>query len=125
MEKRLVILEKNGKINTQNQISLFNNQFIKSNIINEKEEKIILNWIPKRLMSTELIFDTSRDGDTIDAFKNKCEGQCPRTSIGGGARWIQVPAISGNAGDNGRGRSEAKRNGVPRECIPSSDSLPR
>ena len=46
----------------------------------------------------------------------------PRTRVGGGARWIQVPAKAGNAEDNGRGRSGAKRNGVPREGIPSSDS---
>ena len=32
-------------------------------------------------MSTELIFDTSRDGDSIDAFKNKCEGKCPTLVI--------------------------------------------
>ena len=32
----------------------------------------------------------------------------PRTRVGGGARWIQVPALGGDAGDNGRGRSEAE-----------------
>ena len=34
----------------------------------------------------------------------------PRTRAGGGARWIQVPAC-GDAGDNGRGRSEAESSG--------------
>ena len=42
----------------------------------------------------------------------------PRTSIGGGARWIQVPATAGTQETmGGAGVSEA--NGVPRECIPS------
>ena len=45
----------------------------------------------------------------------------PRTSIGGGARWIQVPATAGTQETmGGAGVSEA--NGVPRECIPSYDS---
>ena len=35
----------------------------------------------------------------------------PRTRAGGGARWIQVPAC-GDAGDNGRGRSEAESFGI-------------
>lgn len=40
-----------------------------------------MNWIPKKIISTQLIFDTSRDGDSIDAFKNKCEGICPTLVI--------------------------------------------
>ena len=52
-----------------------------SNIINEEEQNIIMNWIPKKIISTKLIFDTSRDGDSIDAFKNKCEGICPTLVI--------------------------------------------
>ena len=32
-------------------------------------------------MSAELIFDTSRDGDTVNAFKNKCQGQSPTLII--------------------------------------------
>ena len=45
----------------------------------------------------------------------------PRTRVGGGARWIQVPAKAGTQETmGGAGRSEAT--GVPREGIPSSDS---
>ena len=40
----------------------------------------------------------------------------PRTSIGGGARWLAVHEV--DEPDSGRGRSGAKRNGVPRECLP-------
>ncbi|MBR4775280.1 MAG: M20/M25/M40 family metallo-hydrolase [Bacteroidales bacterium] len=38
----------------------------------------------------------------------------PRTSIGGGARWIQVP--EGDAGDNGRGRNERSEYSPPAAC---------
>ena len=43
--------------------------------------------------------------DRIDAGDTSLCGLVhPRTSVGGGARWIQVP--EGDEGDNGRGRSE-------------------
>ena len=43
----------------------------------------------------------------------------PRTRVGGGARWIQVPAKAGTQETmGGAGRSEATV--VPREGIPSS-----
>ncbi|MBR4775537.1 MAG: prephenate dehydrogenase/arogenate dehydrogenase family protein [Bacteroidales bacterium] len=45
------------------------------------------------------ILDKISGGDT-----STCGLVHPRTSVGGGARWIQVP--EGDAGDNGRGRSE-------------------
>ena len=38
----------------------------------------------------------------------------PRTSIGGGARWIQVP--EGDAGDNGKGRNERSECSPPAAC---------
>ena len=70
IEKRIKNLEeKNG------------NKIIKSNIINKNEEKIILNWIPTNFRFFELIFDTTRDGDSVDSFKNKCEGQSPTLVI--------------------------------------------
>ena len=47
----------------------------------------------------------------------------PRTRVGGGARWIQVPAQAGTQETmGGAGRSEAT--GVPREGLPTSDSTP-
>ena len=42
----------------------------------------------------------------------------PRTRVGGGARQIQVICVANDAGDGGRGRSGAKRNGVLREGTP-------
>ena len=41
----------------------------------------------------------------------------PRTRAGGGARRLAVR--SADEPDGGRGRNEAKRNGVPRACLPS------
>ena len=71
IEKRLISLEGNKK------------RIFQSNIMDEKEEQTIINWIPNanKLTSTELIFDTSRDGDTVNAFKNKCQGQSPTLII--------------------------------------------
>ena len=81
IEKRLSILEKKFENESNQIIKKVNSPILESNIINEEDKKIILNWIPKRLISTELIFDTSRDGDSIDSFKNKCEGKCPTLVI--------------------------------------------
>ena len=71
IEKRLISLEGNKK------------RIFQSNIMDEKEEQTIINWIPNanKLTSAELIFDTSRDGDTVNAFKNKCQGQAPTLII--------------------------------------------
>ena len=80
MNKRLIILEK-GLVNNEIQEIKNYNRFFKSNIINEHEEKLIKNWIQNRIESAELLFDTSRDSDTINAFKNKCEGQSPTLII--------------------------------------------
>ena len=55
--------------------------FKQSKIINRKDEELIINWLPKKYKFTNLIFCTSRDGDTIDAFKNKCENQSPTLVI--------------------------------------------
>ena len=81
IEKRLSILEKKFDNESNQIIEKKNSPILESNIINEEDKKKILNWIPNRLISTELIFDTSRDGDSIDSFKNKCEGKCPTLVI--------------------------------------------
>ena len=68
LEKRIEILEKRVKL-------------FFSNIINKNDEQVILNWIPNEVISAELIFDTYRDGDSIDSFKNRCEGKSPTLVI--------------------------------------------
>ena len=52
-----------------------------SNIINHKEEAIIKSWFNTKILSAELIYDTTKDGDSIEDFKNKCFGQFPTLFI--------------------------------------------
>ena len=52
-----------------------------SNIIKHKEEQIIKSWFNTKILSAELIYDTGRDGDSIEDFKNKCFGQFPTLVI--------------------------------------------
>ena len=80
----------------------------------EKEEELLkLDWnaLPQPVMvlggGSNLLFTGNYPGTVIHiAVGETPVGGLvhPRTSIGGGARWIQVP--EGDAGDNGRGRSE-------------------
>ena len=50
-------------------------------IIKNKEEKIIKSWFNTKILSAELIYDTTTDGDTINDFKKKCFGQFPTLII--------------------------------------------
>ena len=52
-----------------------------SNIINQKEEKIIKSWFNTKIQNAELIYDTKTDGDTISDFQKKCFGQFPTLLI--------------------------------------------
>ena len=58
-----------------------------SNIIKLKEEKVIKSWFNTKILSTELIYDTTTDGDSMEDFRKKCYGQFPtmiliRTDMG-------------------------------------------
>ena len=81
LEKRIAILENKFENSPNQSAKKINSKILKSNIINEEEKKIILNWIPSKLISIELLFYTDRDGDSIDSFKNKCEGKSPTLVI--------------------------------------------
>ena len=48
-----------------------------SNIIKQKEEKVIKSWFNTKILSAELIYDTTTDGDSIEDFEKKCYGQFP------------------------------------------------
>ena len=56
-------------------------QLFKSNIIDKKNERAIKKFVQGKLLSTELLYDSARDGDSIDAFKSKCYGQSPTLLI--------------------------------------------
>ena len=56
-------------------------EVFKSNIINRKEERAIKGLIQSKILSTELIFDTAKDGDTLEAFRKKCADVAPTLII--------------------------------------------
>ena len=63
-------------------ISFYNNKpSLNSNIVNQKEEEVIINFLPNKIISAKLIFDTNIDGDSIEAFQNKCHGKSPTLCI--------------------------------------------
>ena len=80
LEKRMQELE--SKIGEGKNIGALNEEIdddkiFNSNIIKHKEEQIIKTWFNTKILSAELLYDTSTDGDTIDDFKRKCFGQFP------------------------------------------------
>ena len=85
LEKRMKELE--SKIGEGRTIAHISEEFndsekiFTSNIINHKEEAIIKSWFNTKILSAELIYDTTNDGDSIDDFKNKCFGQFPTLFI--------------------------------------------
>ena len=80
LEKRLKELE--SKIGEGKNIAALNEEIdddkiFNSNIIKHKEEQIIKSWFNTKIISAELLYDTSIDGDSIEDFKKKCFGQNP------------------------------------------------
>ena len=55
----------------------YGKKMFESNIIDIKEEKLIYNWIKTKIISTELIFDTHKDGDSAAAFKKNVKEYAP------------------------------------------------
>jgi len=80
LEKRMKDLE--SKISEGKNIGIISEEIdddkiFNSNIIKHKEEQVIKTWFNTKILSTELLFDTNVDGDSIEDFKNKCVGQFP------------------------------------------------
>ena len=80
LEKRMKELE--SKIGEGKNIIALNEEIdddkiFNSNIIKHKEEQIIKSWFNTKIISAELLYDTSIDGDSIEDFKKKCFGQNP------------------------------------------------
>ena len=80
LEKRMKELE--SKIGEGKNIVTLNEEIdddkiFNSNIIKHKEEQIIKSWFNTKIISAELLYDTSIDGDSIEDFKKKCFGQNP------------------------------------------------
>ena len=81
LEKKIEIIGRGMEINKN---TFWGQRIIKifeSNILKINEEKIILDWIPNKVVSAALIYDTFHDGDSIENFKNKCHGKFPTLVI--------------------------------------------
>jgi len=80
LEKRMQDLEsKIGEVKNIGVISeeIDDDKIFNSNIIKHKEEQVIKTWFNTKILSTELLFDTNVDGDSIEDFRSKCIGQFP------------------------------------------------
>ena len=80
LEKRMQDLE--SKIGEGKNIGVISEEIdddkiFNSNIIKHKEEQVIKTWFNTKILSTELLFDTNVDGDSIEDFRSKCIGQFP------------------------------------------------
>ena len=54
-----------------------NNFFLESSIIKKEDENIILSWFDKKPQRFKLLFDTKKDGDSINIFYKRCENITP------------------------------------------------
>ncbi len=53
------------------------NMFRNSNIVQSNEIELILSWFEKKPISFDLLLDSKIDGDSMNAFYNKCENKYP------------------------------------------------
>ena len=83
IETKVEIIKSSKKVNDEEEEEVVDDgiQIFKSNLIGKKDEKAIKGFLQGKLLSSELIFDTAIDGDTIDSFKKKCVGQFPTLFI--------------------------------------------
>ena len=64
----------------KNEFNLFKkrmNMFKNSNIVQSDEIDLILSWFEKKPISFNLFLDSNIDGDSMNAFYNKCENKYP------------------------------------------------
>ena len=83
LEKSVPVLRSHKKVEVEEEEEEPDDgrQLFKSNLIGKKEEKVIKGFLQGKLLSAELIFDTAKDGDSIDAFKTKIAGKFPTLFI--------------------------------------------
>ena len=53
------------------------NMLKNSNIVQSDEIDLILSWFEKKPISFNLLLDSNIDGDSMNAFYNKCENKYP------------------------------------------------
>ena len=70
-----IILELNKKEKEKN--SFFN----ESNILNEEEKNLLINWLEIKPKNINLLLNSNRDGDSFEAFHRLCDGKAPTIGI--------------------------------------------
>jgi len=58
-----------------------NNFFNESNILNEEEKNLLINWLEFKPKNINLLLNSNRDGDTSEAFHRLCDGKAPTIGI--------------------------------------------
>lgn len=57
------------------------NFFDNSEILNENEKELLLEWLPKKPKNIKLLLNSNKDGDSTNTFINKVNGKSPTYAI--------------------------------------------
>ena len=68
-------------LNKKKKEEILSRMFKESQILDKDEKKLLIEWLPNIPQSINLIMNSKIDGDTTQAFKNKCEGKKPTYAI--------------------------------------------
>ena len=58
-----------------------NNFFNESNILNNEEKNLIINWLGFKPKNINLLLNSNRDGDSKETFHRLCDGKAPTIGI--------------------------------------------
>ena len=68
-------------LNKKKKEEIISRVFKESQILDKDEKKLLIEWLPNIPQSINLLMNSKIDGDTTQAFKNKCEGKKPTYAI--------------------------------------------
>ena len=77
LENKVAKLEKIISENNNKENKLFE----ESNILNDEEKKLIINWLGFKPKNINLLLNSKRDGDNKEAFHKLCDGKSPTIGI--------------------------------------------
>ena len=75
--KELMSIKEEYKKLKQKEIEKENRYFKDSSIIKLEDENTIINWLEKKPEKFVKLLDSKIDGDSTNAFENKCAKKCP------------------------------------------------
>ena len=55
--------------------------FYESNILNEEEKNLLINWLEIKAKNINLLLNSNRDGDSAETFHRLCDGKAPTIGI--------------------------------------------